>query len=88
MKTRRDRLEEEVRGYRVIYMKDHKDRNIVLNHGLLATVFSSPWLNAWRSIAKTLEFTSIEEAYETYVDICLMRKSAFYRKYQDNWHFW
>jgi len=27
-------------------------------------------------------------SYETYVDICLMRKSAFYRKYQDNWHFW
>jgi len=22
-------------------------------------------------------------SYETYVDICLMQKSAFYRKYQD-----
>ena len=46
-----ERLAEEVRGYRVIYMKDHddhKDRNIVLN--------------AWRSIANTLEFTTIEEA--------------------------
>lgn len=46
-----EKLAEEVRGFKVIYMKDHddhKDRNIVLN--------------AWRSIAKTLGFNEPVEA--------------------------